>query len=280
MDKLFLRTLLLWPWVGAVLTATCFGVQSWPHGWWLHDSPEEVLAKVQATNQNLTFFYAEKVGRTSTPITNPFAKTNGNERTDFFQRRSSDGSVETKEVRVTAKFQSTDYKLKSGHYYSAFGHIIKEEFAEGDDLEMPIAGKFDHPYDFKILKSEMVGTNDCIVLRRSMTPKFLDTIKAIYYKDYTKEQEAEFGGDFRKFIRSETDYYFRKSDGASFGQISRNHLGEELENGVYDKVEINHPIPEQEFFLPQGDIKTAKSNEEFMQIFGQLLRAAKRAKAQ
>jgi protein disulfide-isomerase len=124
----------------------------------------------------------------------------------------------------------------------------------------------------------MVGTNDCIVVARSMTPKFLDAIKAIYYKDYTKEQEAQFGGDFRKFICSETDYYFRKSDGVTFGQILRNHRGEELENWLYDKVEINQPIPDQEFFLPQGDIKIAKSNDEYRQIFRQLM-AAKLAKA-
>jgi thioredoxin-related protein len=111
-----------------------------------------------------------------------------------------------------------------------------------------------------------------------MTRKFLDAIKAIYYKDSTKEQEAQFGGDSRIFIQSETDYYFRKSDGVAFGQITRNHRGEEMENWLYDEVEINQPIPDQEFILPRSDIKIAKSFDEHMQIVGQLL-AAKRAKA-
>jgi protein disulfide-isomerase len=185
--------------------------------------------------------------------------------------------VETKKVLASKNFQLTDYKLKSGHYVFTYGQIVKREFADGDDLEKTIADKFDHPYDFKILKSEMVGTNDCIVVARCMTPKFLDAIKAIYYKDYTKEQEAQFGGDPRKFIGSETDYYFKKSDGVTFGQISRNHLGQVLQNYLYDKVEINQPIPDQEFILPQGDTKIAKSIEEDRQIFHQL-RAAKRAK--
>jgi len=111
-----------------------------------------------------------------------------------------------------------------------------------------------------------------------MTPKFLDAIKAIYYKDDMKEQEAELGGDFRKFIRSETDYYFRKTDGVTLGLTRWNHLGEQLEDWVYDKVEINRPIPDQEFSLPKGGIKIAKSIDESIKIIGQLM-AAERAKA-
>ena len=123
----------------------------------------------------------------------------------------------------------------------------------------------------------MVGTNDCIVIARCMTPKFLDSMKAILYKNYTKEQETAFGGDFRKFIRSETDYYFRKSDGVTFGLTKRNHLGEQIEDYVYYNVEINQLIPDQEFSLPKGDIKIAKTSEEFNKIVLEA-RAARRAK--
>jgi protein disulfide-isomerase len=123
----------------------------------------------------------------------------------------------------------------------------------------------------------MMGTNDSIVISRCMTPKFLDAIKAIYYKDYTKEQEAAFGGDFRKYIRSETDYYFRKSDGITFGLKKLNHLDELLENKIYDKVTVNQPIPDQEFSLPKGDIKIAKSSGECQKILGEL-RTSKLAK--
>jgi protein disulfide-isomerase len=105
----------------------------------------------------------------------------------------------------------------------------------------------------------------------------LDEMKAFLYKNYTKDQEAAFGGDFRKFIRSETDYYFRKSDGADFGVTRLNHLGEQLEDKVYDDVEINQPIPNQEFSLPKGDVKIAKSSDECQKILGEL-RAAKLAK--
>ncbi|MGO8697092.1 MAG: thioredoxin family protein [Limisphaerales bacterium] len=270
--------LFVWLLVLAALVEPCSCTRSSPDAWWLQESPEKVLAKALATNQNLTFFYAKKIGASYLLINDLFAKTNRNERTDFFQRRNSDGFVETKKVYVTEKLQRTVYKLKSGHYHFSDGQIIKSEFADGEDLEKTIADKFNRPYDCKILQSKRVGTNDCIVVARSMTPKFLDAIKAIYYKDGTKEQEAWAGGDFRNFIQSETDYYFRKSDGVAIGQITRNHRGEELEDWLYDEVEINQPIPDQEFILPQGDIKIAKSFDEFMQISGQLL-AAKRAKA-
>jgi thioredoxin-related protein len=257
---------------------SCFATQSLPDGWWLQDSPEKVLAQAEATNQNLTFFHGEKLGSLFSQETNPFAKTNQESRVEFFQRKDADGFVNTKKFILNGNFQETDYKLKGGHYVFLLGQMIKTEFVYEDAEEISNAAKFDHPYDFKILKSEMVGTNDCIVIARSMTPKFLDAMKAIYYKNYTKEQEAAFGGDFRKFIRSETDYYFRKGDGVGFGLTKRNHLGEQLEDWVYDNVEINQLIPNQEFLLPKGDIKIAKSSDEFQKIFHELL-AAKRTKA-
>jgi len=223
----------LWPLAGAALTITCFGAQSLPDGWWRHDSPENVLVKARSINQQLDFFQAEKSGSTSSGITNPFARTNDHAHVDFFQRMNPDGFVETKMVEVHGNFQWTDYKLESGHYYFTDGQIIREEFAEGDDLEKPIATNFDRAYEFKLLKSRRVGTNDCIVIARRMTPKFLDAMKAVLYKSATKEQEEEFGGDFREFVPSETDYYFRKADGITMGLVQRNHLGEKLYDWVY-----------------------------------------------
>ena len=245
--------------------------------WWRQDSPEKVLARAQATNQGLAFFHGGKSGSTSSKITDPFAKTNDAARVEFFQKRSAGGSVETKRAIRDGNFQWTDYKLKSGDYVFTDGQTIKTEYEDGDNLEKKIAVKFDHPYEFKLLKPEMVGTNDCFIIARCMTPKFLDAIKAIYYKDYTKEQETALGGDFRKFIRSETDYYFRKSDGVTLGLTKRNHLGEQLEDWVYDEVEINQPIPDREFSLPKGDIKIAKSFKECQKILDES-RAATHAK--
>ena len=189
--------------------------------------------------------------------------------------------MNTKKFILNGNLQWTDYKLKSGGYVFTEGQIIKMEYKAtadaGDNVEEITAAKFDHPYDFKILKSETVGTNDCIVIARGMTPKFLDAMKAILYKNYTKEQEATFGGDFRKFIRAEADYYFRKSDGVTFGLKMRNHLGEWLDDWVYDRVEINQQIPDQEFSLPKGVVKVAKSEDELQKIINEA-RAAKRAK--
>ena len=50
------------------------------------------------------------------------------------------------------------------------------EYVYEDGIEKMLATKFDHPYDFKILKSEMVGTNDCIVIARIMTELFLEAV--------------------------------------------------------------------------------------------------------
>jgi thioredoxin-related protein len=261
------------------LTSPCFGAQSLPDGWWLQDSLGKILAKAQSINQDLAFFHGEKSGSALSQNSNPFGETNDNACVAFFQRKNADGFVETKRFTVDGKFQWTNYKLKSGDYVFTFGQLIKKEFEieERDGIEKMLAAKFDHPYEFKLLKSEMIGTNDCIVIARSMTPGFLDAMKAILYKNYTKEQEAAFGGDFRKFIRSETDYYFRKNDGVTFGLTERNHLGEQLQDWVYYKVEIGQPIPDQEFSLPKGEIKIAETSAEFTKIVNDA-KAAMRAK--
>jgi protein disulfide-isomerase len=80
-----------------------------------------------------------------------------------------------------------------------------------------------------------------------------------------------------KYVRSEVDFYFRKTDGITLGLIRWNRSGELLNNEVYDKVTVNQPIPDQEFSLPKGDIKIAKSYNEFQKILSEL-RAAKLAK--
>lgn len=246
--------------------------------WWLKHSPELVLSNAQDITRNLAFFYAAKQSSPYSRITNPFAKTGESSRVEFFQRKNTDGSIETKRIIVSGNYQATNYNLKTGHYYFVLGQVIKMEFPDGDALEKSIAEKFPHPYEYKLLKPAMVGTNDCIVVARCMTPKFLDTAKSIYYKNYTREQEAAFGGDFRKFVRSETDYYIRKSDAVIIGYTKRNRSGEQLEDWLYDKVEIGQPIADREFSLPKGEIKIVRSSDEYQRLFGKLL-AAKTAKS-
>lgn len=242
---------------------SCFGAQSLPDDWWLQDSPEKVLAKAQSINQDLAFFQAEKSGSILSQITNPFANTNDNEHTDFLQRRNADGFVETKNVHSVKNFQLTEYKLKTGNYFFVYEQIIKMEFIDGEDLEKTIATKVNHPYDFKILKSEMVGTNDCIIIARTMTEPLLKAAADVYYEKYSPEKRIELGTNY---IRAETDFYFRKSDGVTLGLIKRNRAGELLEDEVYDAVEINQPIPDREFSLPKGEMKIAKNAEEMQKI--------------
>jgi len=162
--------------------------------------------------------------------------------------------VETKRFTLDGNFQWTDYKLKNGNYVFTFGQIIKTEFVVDDAEEISNAAKFNHPYDFKILKSEMVGTNDCIVIARIMTEPFLE---AVWHGKKSPEKQ---------YIQSETDYYFRKSDGVTFGLTKLTRLGEQMIDEVYNNVEINQPIPDQEFLLPKGEVKIAKTSEEFSKI--------------
>ncbi|HZI33863.1 MAG TPA: thioredoxin fold domain-containing protein, partial [Candidatus Binatia bacterium] len=143
------------------------------------------------------------------------------------------------------------------------GQIIKMEFYEGDDLDKSFVAKVDHPYRFKLLKSEMIGTNDCLVIARIMTKPMLKVAEDVLYKKFSPEKRAELGSNY---IRSEVDYYFRKTDGIAFGLAKRNRAGELLRDRIYDKVVVNQPIPAQEFSLPPGDIKTARSFQECEQI--------------
>ncbi|HZL14024.1 MAG TPA: hypothetical protein VFC85_07750, partial [Verrucomicrobiae bacterium] len=208
---------------------SCFGAQSLPDGWWLQDSPEKVLTKAQAINQNLNFYQAEKIGTTIpqeiTQGINPYAKTNDNAHVEFFQRKNTDGFVETKRFQLDGKFQWTDYKLESGNYVFTLEQLIKTEFEVSDRIEKMLATNFNHPYDFKVLKSEMVGTNDCFGIARVMTEPFLEAVEQKGGKEIPEKQ----------YIQSETDYYFRKSDGGAFGFTKLTRIGEQMTDEVYNK---------------------------------------------
>ena len=279
-----MKTLFRFPlWVALLvlvaLVKPCLSAETLPDGWWLQDSPEKVLDKAQAINQSLNFFYAVKSVSTSSAINDPFANTNDIDRTEFFQRKNSDGLVETKQVHIHRNSLFVTYKLKSGDYFFTDEQLVKSEYAEGSESEKLIAAKFDRPYDFKILKSETVGTNDCFVIARTMSDPLLKAVADDWYNiqcsfKYTPEKTVEMGA---KYVSSEVDFYFRKTDGVTFGQIERNRVGELLHDRVFDKVTVNQPISNQEFSLPKGDMKIAKSNNDFMKIIGELS-AAKRAK--
>jgi hypothetical protein len=142
------------------------------------------------------FFHGEKFGPTQPQNPNPIRKTNDNARVEFFQRRNADGFVETKRFHLDGKFQWTDYKLKSGEYVSTLGPLIKMEYVYDDAEEMTNAAKFDHPYEFKLLKSEMIGTNDCIVIARCMTPEFFGRNES---HSLQKFQQGTRSGVWRRF---------------------------------------------------------------------------------
>ncbi|HTV42560.1 MAG TPA: thioredoxin family protein [Candidatus Sulfotelmatobacter sp.] len=242
--------------------------------WWQKDSPELILSNAEATTRGLGFLHAQKSGTASIQITNPFQKPNSHIHLELFQRKNPDGTLEIKRYIQNGTFQWTYYALKSGNYVFINGRIIKreyktesdddDEYITGDDytINNSVARQFEHPYEYRLVKFETVGTNDCIVIARCMTMPFLNQVKAVVYKGVTKAQEAAFGGDLRRFIRSETDYYIRKNDTVIIGEIKRNYHGEELEDWLFDQVEINKPLSDKEFSLPEGKILIAKSQKE------------------
>lgn len=270
MNKILQTTRLFFPVFIVAFKMSCFGGPFLPDGWWLQNSPEQVLVKAQSINEQFLFFHGEKLGNTASELTNPFAKKNQTNHTDFIQRRNTDGLIETKTSHLHGDFKQTEFKLRSGNYHLIYGQLIKQEFAEGDEAEKLIAAKIDYPYEFKVGASEMVFTNECIVVVRTMSAPLLKAAADLWYAKYSAEEKNEFAP---RYIRSEVDYYFRKSDGVSLGVIKRNRAGELLENKIYDKIELDQPIANEQFSLPKVEIKVAKTSEESMKISNDLLRA-------
>lgn len=244
----------------------CLVGQVLPEGWWQQGSPDSVLTNAQSATLGLSYFRGSKVHLQNEKDTS----------IEYLQRRTSDGTVETKFVMYyRGQMQSCDYKNKSGKYFYAHGQVIKMEFEENDDIAQRLAATMDHPYEYKMLKPEIVGTNDCIVVARIMSAPLLDAVKDVVYKGYTPQQEAMFGGDFKKFIRFERDYYIRKSDAIIIGFVERNNSGNMVNDSLCDVVEIGGPVPNVEFVLPTGSISVATTFDEFKRIDKELIAKAR-----
>jgi hypothetical protein len=98
-----------------------------------------------------------------------------------------------------------------------------------------------------------------------MTAQFVEAMKTALYKGYTKEQENLLGDPIR-FIRSENDSYIRKSDGVIVGNIKLNGSKTILQDRLYDIVQIDNPIPDEEFSIPNGTPKVATTMDQFTKI--------------
>jgi len=223
-----------------------------PAGWWEQGSAESTLAKAESITHDLSYLRG----------TEAHLLKDHNSSIEFFQRKNPDGTIETKSVKYGGRM-TTSYKLTSGEYFFANGRLIKFGFKD-NQIEPSLAAQFDHPYDYNMLKPTIVGTNDCLIVARIATPRFLQTLVTAYYPENTSGNPLL--GDLKNYIRSETDTYIRKSDGVIIGEVKKNKSGDILDDKLYDVVQVNDPIPSEEFILPKARMETATNTVQFLKI--------------
>ncbi len=244
------------------LTVPYLEAQSLPEGWWQHGSSEDILTKAEVITHDLSYLHGSEAHLLSDPNTS----------LEFFQRQTTNGLIETKTVTSVNGEKFVSYKLENGDYFFAESHLIKHNEQGNSQKEIALAEKFDHPYDYKFLKSESVGINDCIVIARIATTQFLQAMRTNFYPGITSKNFGRLG-DPIKFIKSETDTYIRKSDGVVVGEVKKNNSGEILDDRLLDVVQVDVPIPNSEFELPAIHVAVATNIGQFMQVFGESRRA-------
>jgi len=217
--------------------------QSLPEGWWLQNSPENILTNAQTRTLQLSYFWGKK---------SP-SLIDKNVSFEIFQRKTADGKNEIKNVGTILvrgqPLQNIVYSLESGQYFYSGGQLTKLDFESIDDIIQRVAATFDRPYEYQMLKSETIGTNECIVVARIMTTPMANAVLDAKY-NLTPEQNRVMSRDaVGKATESMRDYYIRKSDGIILGYLTRNSSGSLVDDQLCDIIQINVPIPKEEFSL-------------------------------
>ena len=188
---------------------------------------------------------------------------------EFFQRKTTGGKIETKLVLTQLMENhprvSDFYDLESGKYEFKAKQLVKSEYDQPEEFRQKMASKFDHPFNYQMQKSEQVGTNDCIVIARIMSLPFFDAVTAEVYKEFPPELRIP---QWKNLMVSgypfERDYYIRKSDGVIMGFREKNKAGLMSDDQeLYDTIQVNVPIPDEEFNLPKAPVRIAHSWNEW-----------------
>jgi hypothetical protein len=247
--------------------------QPLPEGWWQQDSPESVLAKAESITRDLSYFRGSK----AYPMGDKAVSL------EFFQRKTANGKVETKLANTKLMYghgiTSADYDLESGHYFYESGQLIKSEYEQTDEFQQRIASKFDHPYEYQMRKAERLNTNDCIVIARITTAPVMDALINEEYYDKDRFPSYMRTPMYKKMLvdhyPSEQDYYIRKSDGIIMGFLQRNKAGViGSDYALWDVVQINVPIPDEEFTIPKAPVRVAHSLNEWNDMDWELVKSA------
>lgn len=216
----------------------CLRAQLLPEGWSQHISAEEILAKAKAITESVPYIKASKSKMINDPASG-FV---------IFQRRMPDGKIETKNVRTLhEQTASITYDVSSGRYFidDANGVPIKDEFESDVEIETRVANSLITPYQYEMLKPDLAGTNNCLVVRSKMSQEMVGAIAKEFHKAIPKFDT--------KYIRTIKDFYIRESDGIIVGYIERTASGSIMGDRLADTISVGIPIAPEEFLIPKID---------------------------
>jgi hypothetical protein len=232
----------------------CLEAQPLPNDWWQQGDAEAVLRKAQSITHSLSYF----CGRSEHVMNDPDASI------ALFTRRLPNGIIESKDVYHKKKVDVTMYTLEGGTYYFSAGKLIHTTYSDSDKEQL-LAAKCDHPYDYRLLNQETIGTNDCLVVAQIYTPHFGLMIVTNAYPGYTPTND-DIATELIQYMKIESDIYIRKADGVIIGKLERNKQGEVMNDRLYKVVKVNQPIPMAEFALPMIPAEVATNSGQLMQI--------------
>jgi hypothetical protein len=212
--------------------------------WRPENTPEALVAESAEIMARITYLRGSK-----SRVENDAGKS-----FEIFQRRLNVGTIESKQVnKRDGRIKSVEYTLADGRFLDSDGELLKFEYERDHQIEARIARSQPTPYGYELLKPAVVGTNECLVVRRTMTAPMLEAVGAELYHYRTNLNEAQRTALARKSVRAVEDIYIRQSDGVQPGSLRRNLAGELLDDRLCDAVTINQPISEAEFVVPNKE---------------------------
>lgn len=228
---------------------------------WETLSPHSIWTTAESKNRSLPYL----LGRKDHSLNHPTASF------VLYQRSRRDGSVETKFVESNRGRTTAEYSTKEGKFIKGLGMFCKIEFEDYEEVAQRIAATMDRPFVYRLVGSEFVGTNECIIVSRLMSDTMLDACATVFYPAETTERRRQMASN----IRAERRVYIRKGDFIALGYLENNTSGKLLNDRLCNSISTN-PIPDEEFVVPDKESAlVAKSFE----AYGTLITSALNARS-
>ena len=221
---------------------------------WLHGEAREILTHALTVTSNQPYLSGQKTRLQNDPQ-NGFA----------YYQRWVDGQMERKRVSLHAgEPQTTTWDLPGGRYYlDSAGLLFKLGYDEDFETEARLAQTIERPHEYRMLEPTMVGTNACVVVRRSMTSALLNAVARELYANKT---ETDRNTLTPKYVRAIRDFYIRKSDGLIMGELRRNVKGDLLRDLLCEEISTQ-AIPAKVFAVPRmAEAKYAATFDAFTEM--------------